>query len=176
MRNTLYFTLAFGLAVAGLAAADKPPASAQAERGRSIFMHSTKGTACATCHELAGAGTAIGPDLTNLATYGSVHVLVNTMHMSMTEHVVLLKTADGKFPAILKNKQGEESEYYDLSQMPPVLKKFTAKQIVSSDRDTKWQHPPATVEYTSQELADLVSFLKWAATGTNKEIKPAEVE
>jgi hypothetical protein len=42
--------------------------------------------------------------------------------------------------------------------------------------NTKWKHPPALAGYTSQELADLIGFLKWAATGTQKEVGPAEVE
>jgi hypothetical protein len=39
-----------------------------------------------------------------------------------------------------------------------------------------WKHPPASAGYTSQELADLIGFLKWASTGSQKEIKAAEVE
>jgi mono/diheme cytochrome c family protein len=38
----------------------------QIDRGRELFLHSEKGTACATCHVLEGQGTAVGPDLTRL--------------------------------------------------------------------------------------------------------------
>ncbi len=44
------------------------------------------------------------------------------------------------------------------------------------DRDTVWRHPPALVDYNAQELADIIGFLRWAATGSQKEIKPSEVE
>jgi len=159
-----------------LAAQDKSALTAQAQRGRELFLKSSKGTACATCHSMAGSGTAIGPDLTNMASYAPPRGFVSTMRMSMTEHVVEIKTADGSFPGIQKQKQGEDLEVWDLSQMPPVLHKLASKDVQSMNRDQKWKHPPASVEYTSQELADLVGFLKWAATGSRKEIKADEVE
>ena len=125
---------------------------------------------------MAGVGTAVAPDLTTMASFAPPRGFVATMQMTMTEHVQSVKTAEGLFPAILKQKQGDESEFFDLSQTPPVLRKLSAKQIVSIERDQKWQHPPTSVEYTSQDLADLIGFLKWAATGSQKEIKPSEVE
>ena len=67
-------------------------------------------------------GTAIGPDLTNMATNGSLHSIVMTMHMTMTEHVYRIKTAVSSFPGISQAKYGDKVEYYDLSQIPPVLR------------------------------------------------------
>ncbi len=61
-------------------------------------------------------------------------------------------------------------EYYDLSQIPPVLRTLYKNQIVSVERDEKWRHPPALANYTSQELADVIAFLKFAATGTPQDI------
>jgi len=55
-------------------------------------------------------------------------------------------------------------------------RKVTEKQIGGMKANTKWKHPPASAGYTSDELADLIGFLKWAATGTQKEVAPAEVE
>ncbi len=174
MRKSILLALAFTL-VLGLWAADKAPMPAQAQRGHTIFLHSTKSTACAACHQLAGEGLAVAPDLTNMATYGSVHVLVATIRMSMTENVFAVKTAEGTFPGVLKQKKADASEYWDLSQNPPVLRTLAAKEILSADRDTKWQHPPTAADYTPQEYADLIGFLKWAATGATKEITKADV-
>jgi cytochrome c1 len=95
--------------------------------------------------------------------------------MSMTEYVQQIKTAEGTFPGMVKEKKEEQTEVWDLSQLPPVLRSLPTKQI-SMTREQKWKHPPSTVEYSSQELADLIGFLKWAATGSVKEIKPADVE
>jgi len=173
MKSILYFATALALPIAF--AQEKKPTTPQTQRGLELFLHSAKGTACGTCHTMAGVGNAIAPDLTTMATYAPPRGLVSTMHMSMTEHVQLVKTSSGNFPGILKQKQGDESEYFDLGQMPPVLRKLTAKEISGTERDQKWQHPPAAADYTPQELADIIGFLKWAATGATKEIKAAEV-
>ena len=175
MRTTLCGVLILTTIASGSLAADKSPAATQVQRGRETFLHSTKGTTCATCHEMAGMGTAVGPDLCMMASAATVHSMVATIRMTMTNTVLLVKTANGSFPAALKQKQGDESEFWDLSQIPPVLRKLASKEIVSSDRDTKWQHPPATANYTAEEYADLIAFLQWAATGTQKEVKASEI-
>ncbi len=175
MRTTLYAALAFTAITTGALAADKTPPSAQAQRGREIFLHPAKGTACGTCHEMASVGTAVGPDLTMMAGMATVHSMVATIRMSMTNTVFLVKISAGSFPAILKQKDGDVSEFWDLSQIPPVLRKLTSKEIVKSERDTTWPHPPATVTYTPQEYADLIAFLQWAATGSQKEVKATEI-
>jgi hypothetical protein len=175
MRTTLYGVLGLTMFWICLAAADKAPITAQGLRGREIFLHAAKGTACGTCHQMADVGTAVGPDLSMMAGNATVHSFVATMRMTMTNTVLLVKTASGGFPAVLKEKQEYESAFWDLSKMPPVLRKLTSKEIISTERDTKWQHPPATVDYTPQEFADLIGFLQWAATGSQKEVKASEI-
>ena len=175
MQKASIFALASVL-VSAAYAQSKPPMSAQASRGREIFLKGTKGVACATCHSMAGIGTAIGPDLTNMASFAPPRGFVQTMHMSMTEYVQQVKTAAGSFPGMVKEKKDDQTEVWDLSQMPPVLRTLPSKEILSTTREQKWKHPPSTVELTSQELADLIGFLKWAATGSVKEIKASDVE
>ena len=175
MRITLCAVLGFTISCAGLMATDKAPIPAQALRGLEIFLHSAKGTACGTCHQMADMGTAVGPDLSMMAGMATIHSMVATIRMTMTNTVLLVKTANGAFPAVLKQKQGDVSEFWDLSQMRPVLRKLASKEIVSSDRDTKWPHPPATIDYTAQEYADIIAFLQWAATGSQKEVKASEI-
>ena len=176
MRNTLSIGLALALAVPILAKDNDTPPTAQIQRGRDLFVKTPKGVACATCHQVAGEGTAIGPDLKTMGSMGTPHVIVMTMRMTMTTYVQSFKTAHGgTFPGMLKEKGKDETEAWDLSQMPPVLRKLPANEIVSVVRDQTWKHPPAAVDYTSQELVDLISFLRWAATGSVKEIKPSEV-
>ena len=175
MRITLYAVIGFTMTWIGLVAADKAPLTAQAQRGREIFLHSAKGTACGTCHQLADVGAAVGPDLSVMAEMATVHSMVATIRMTMTNTVLLVKTANASFPAVLKQKQGDQSEFWDLSQTPPVLRRVSSKEVVSSDRDTKWAHPPATINYTAQEYADIISFLRWAATGLQKDVKVSEI-
>jgi hypothetical protein len=164
----LISVLAFGQA--------QKPLTPQIQRGRNIFLKASKGTACGTCHKLGVDGTAVGPDLTTMASFGTPHVIVNTMRMTMTNYVQSFKTAEGTFPGMLKVKQGDDSEVWDLSQTPPVLRKLTTKQILSVERDQTWKHPPASVDYTPQELADIIGFLRWAATASIKEVKTSEVD
>ena len=176
MRKAFSVAVLIALASSSAIAQDKRPAPAQAQRGRELFVKSPKGIACATCHFLDGVGTAVGPDLSKFASVATPHSLVATIKMTMTNEVQLVKTADGKFPGILKQKVGDDVEIWDLSKMPPVLQKLTAKQITSMDRDTVWKHPPALADYNAQELADIIGFLRWASTGSQKKIKASEVD
>lgn len=180
MRKALYAVVVSALSLPAVQAQnsqpDKAAPTAQIERGRELFTNAKKGVACKTCHSLGGVGTAIGPNLTNMASNGSVHSIVMTMHMSMTEHVYRIKTTVSSFPGILKMKYGDKAEYYDLSQIPPVLRTLFTNQIVSAERDEKWRHPPALANYNAQELADVISFLKFAATGSQQEIAAADVD
>jgi len=125
---------------------------------------------------IAGIGTAIGPDLTRMASVGTAHVMVATIKMQMTNEVMLVKTATEKFPGRIKSQEGEKVEVWDLSKMPPVLRTFSSKEVTYTDRDTEWHHPPALTDYNSQELADIIGFLRWASTGSQKEVKASEVE
>ncbi|HLG95110.1 MAG TPA: c-type cytochrome [Bryobacteraceae bacterium] len=177
MRKALSAGLTLALALPVFAAKDeKRPPTEQIQRGHDLFVKSAKGTACATCHELAGEGTAVGPDLKTMGSMGTPHVIVMTMRMTMTNYVQSFKTVHGgTFPGMLKGKQNDETEVWDLSKIPPVLRKLPNSEIVSMERDQTWKHPPASVEYTPQELVDLISFLRWAATGDAKEMKAAEV-
>lgn len=178
MKRILYVILAL-LLTAQIAAAqnNKRPLSAQVQRGRELFVKPPKGVACGTCHQLAGVGTAVGPDLTKLASAVGPRGLVMAIQMSMTAYVEEVATTEGTFPGLAKQKTAEEYEIWDLSQNPPVLRKLTIKQVTSMKLNPQlWKHPPTTAEYTAQELADIVAFLKWAATGSQKEIKPEDVE
>jgi hypothetical protein len=158
------------------AAAQTKAITKQAERGRELFLKSPKGTACGTCHTMAGVGTEVGPDLRTLASVVPPRGLVAAIQMTMTERVQEVKTATDTFAGLQKSKQGDDLEIWDLSQNPPVLRKIAAKDVESMNRNTKWKHPPAATEYTSQELADIIGFLKWASIGQTKEIKPDDVE
>ena len=157
------------------AADGKRPPTEQIQRGLDLFVNSPKGTACATCHQMAGYGTAVGPDLTTMGSMGTPHVIVSTMRMTMTNYVQSFKTASGTVPGMLKEKTKDQTEFWDLSQMPPVLKKLPNTEIKAIERDQTWKHPPASVDYTPQEFADLIGFLRWASTGATKEVKASEV-
>jgi len=94
----------------------------------------------------------------------------------MTQNVLEIKTAAGSFPGVLKQKDADQMQIWDLSQSPPALRTLTAKEVLSMERSEKWGHPPTTAGYTSQELADIIGFLKWAANGSVKEVKVDDIE
>lgn len=174
MRSLRYFLIASTLTLCVTAQTQPPP---QAQRGKELFQKSPKGVACATCHTLGGIGTAVGPDLKNISSVVGSHGLVKTMQMQSTAYVQLVKLAAGEsFPGIQKQKQGEELEIWDLSKNPPELRKLASKEVTSMTGDHKWKHPAAAADYTSQELADIIGFLKFASTGSRKELKVEDVE
>jgi hypothetical protein len=163
---------------AWLLAADAPnnAPNDQIGRGRQWFLHSSKGLACATCHSLEGNGTAIGPDLTRLAGAIGPRGLVMTIQMTMTAYVQQIGLRNGhSFPGIQKAKNGDELELYDLSRKPPVLVKLNATEVTSMTQNTKWTHPPTSAGYTDAELADIIAYLKFVATGVAKEVTVADL-
>ena len=79
MQKSLFPALALILGFYALMAQDKRPMPAQAQRGHDLFVKYDKGMACGTCHELAGTGTAVGPDLKTLGSAVGPHGLVMAM-------------------------------------------------------------------------------------------------
>ena len=175
MRQAFYLGAVLAAMLVPVAAQNKT-ITKQAERGKELFLKSPKGIACGNCHTMAGVGTEVGPDLKVLASVVPPRGLVAAIQMTMTERVQEVKTSTETFPGLLKEKKGEEIEIWQLDKTPPELRKFASKDVVSMNRTEKWKHPPATTEYTSQELADIIGFLKWAAIGQTKEVKVADVE
>jgi hypothetical protein len=102
--------------------------------------------------------------------------LVMAIQMTVTAYVQEVRGPGGVFPGIQKQKRGDEVEIWDLSKSPPELRTLASKQVVSMSANRTWKHPPASAGYTPQELADLIGFLKWAATGQRTEVKVADVE
>lgn len=147
----------------------------QAERGKALFLKSAKGTACGTCHSMGSVGTEVGPDLSKLASLVPPRGLVMAIEMTMTAYVQDVKTTKGSFPGIQKQKKGDELEIWDLSKLPPVLRKFGAGEVLAMKSNEKWVHPATAAHYSGQELADIVGFLKFASTGLAKEVTPEEL-
>jgi putative heme-binding domain-containing protein len=154
----------------------RPPMTVQAKRGHELYLHSPKGIACANCHQVDNEGTAVGPNLKDLASIIGPHGLAGTIQMSMTAYVQEVKTTAGvTFPGILKAKDGDNIQMWDLSKTPPVLVTLGSKEVKSMKQNEKWKHPPTVADYSDQELADIVAFLKWASVGATAEIKPSDL-
>ena len=154
----------------------RPLLTPQAQRGQALFQKSPQGVACGTCHTLGALGTAIGPDLSKLAAAAPPRALVMAMEITETAYVQQVKTTQGEFPGIQKQKVGDKLEIWDLGKLPPTLRTFAAADIQNMKPSEKWVHPPAAAHYNNQELADIIGFLKFVATGLQKEVTPGELE
>jgi mono/diheme cytochrome c family protein len=160
------------LSVVLLQAAATAP-TPQIQRGQTLFQ-AEKG--CATCHVLKGHGTAIGPDLKVLGSVG-VRALVTAIRATRTEYVQTIKLKSGdEFPGMKVSESPTEWQYYDLSKTPPELKKFAPGDVVSKTDNSTWKHPPSQGGYTNEQIADIVSYIRWAAAGDKKAVDPGDVE
>lgn len=150
-------------------AADK-----QIERGQTLFFAEGH---CGTCHALKGKGTAVGPDLRALGKV-SVGALVTAIHASRTQYVETIKLKEGDpFPGMkAASADAATLQYYDLSKMPPELRKFPTEDVQSKSDNSSWKHPPSVGGYTNEQMADIVAFVRWAATGSRKTVDPADMQ
>jgi len=146
-----YF-LMFAVTKAALAA--DPPE--QAKRGQGLFnLKSSPGYACATCHQVAGQGKAVGPDL--LAT--------------RTQYVKAIAPLNRKpYPVI---QSGEI--FYDLSKNPPLLVNLTPEEPPKARDNADWKHPPESRGLTKPQLADLIAYLRFVAIGDTKGVDPQDL-
>src|SRR5215472_16404374 len=93
----------------------------QIERGQALFMDATKG--CSSCHALKGQGTAVGPDL-KVDAQLSPRAIATAMRGTLTQYVQTVKLKTGEpFPAMPGQKDEKTISFYDLSKMPPELRK-----------------------------------------------------
>jgi len=150
-------------------AADK-----QIDRGQTLFF-AEKG--CGTCHALKGRGTAVGPDLRVLGKVG-VRALVTAIRATRTEYVQTVKPKAGDaFPGMkVSSADTTTLQYYDVSKTPPELRKFAPADVESTTDNSSWKHPPSAGGYTDEQIADVVAFIRWAATGSRKTVDPSDVE
>lgn len=154
-----------------LAQSAVPP---QIERGEALFSEAGKG--CATCHALKGHGTAIGPDLRTIGRL-SPQAIAAAVRATATAYVQTIKPKDGpKFPAMPAAQDDKTVQVYDLSKAPPELRKFDRESVTISGHDGTWRHPPATAGYSKEQLADIVAYIRYAASGSKKAVDPSEVE
>jgi mono/diheme cytochrome c family protein len=144
----------------------------QIQRGQKIFFEPAKGMACATCHALAGKGTAIGPDLTGIARV-SPKAIVTAVKATRTVYVVEVHFKNkSSFPGM----KISDTEYWDLKPATPEKRTVNPALVDRIVDNGSWKHPPEHFEMTDQELADVVAFIKFAAYGETKEILPEQVK
>ena len=144
----------------------------QTERGEALFFDAAKG--CGNCHALKGKGTAIGPDLTVMGRLAPAAIAM-AARSTVTQYVQVAKIkGGGSFPAMTGAKDDKNVVLYDLSKMPPEKKEVAAGSFSMGSNDS-WKHPPAADKISNEKLADIVAYVKFAASGSKKAVSPDDV-
>jgi hypothetical protein len=154
-------------------ASDTP---AQAARGEELFFQSAKPSAYGMCHSLGGKGTAVGPDLMR---WGSVspRAIAMAITSTITVDVVWVEPKGGAaFPAMKVSEEGGHTQFYDLGKTPPALLRLAAAEVRAVKPNVTWKHPPSEVEYTPEQMADIIAFIRWTGAKDPKGVKPEDVQ
>lgn len=145
----------------------------QTERGEALFFRAEGG--CGGCHALKGKGTAVGPDLTGIG-HLTPQAIAMAVHSSVTQYVELIKPKGGdSFPGFTASKDTNGITVFDLSKNPPE-KKVLAKGDYTTAANDKWKHPPSQMKIDNKDLADVIAYIHFAATGSRKAVDPDEVQ
>jgi putative heme-binding domain-containing protein len=148
----------------------------QAKRGSELFFRTTKGLPCATCHQLEGKGTPAGPDLKNIAV-ATPRGMVMAILSTRTAYVQQVEMKNGKRYTVIQHQETPDSIiYYDLGGKTPVEVTLKKADIARKRDNATWMHPPESVGYTSQELADVIAYIKFICRGSTDTVTAAEVK
>ena len=146
----------------------------QIERGRVLFMDAAKG--CSSCHSLKGQGTAVGPDLKIMSSLAPRAIAI-AMRGSLTQYVQAVKLKNGDtFPAMPGAKNEKTLSLYDLSKMPPELRKVEQSEVESMRNNETWKHPAAVREYTAEQMADIIAYVRYAGSGGRTKVDPEDLK
>jgi mono/diheme cytochrome c family protein len=146
----------------------------QIDRGEALFLNAENG--CATCHALKGKGTAVGPDLKGIAVVPPSGIAM-AIRSTVTQYVQVVKLKSGEsFPTMPPAGSDAKVKLYDLSKMPPEPHELDKSDIASMSANNGWKHPPSTRKYSAQQMADVIAYVKFAATNSRKPVDPADVQ
>lgn len=150
--------------------------TAQIKRGRAIFLESEAGTRCSNCHSLEGKGTAAAPDLTRLAMLNPRAIKMAVLSTA-TQYVTMAKLKTGaSFPCMKAGETDTAWSLFDLSTNPPQAKTVAKGEIETFEPNSKWKHPPESAHLTAAQLADIISYMRFAAKGDTRAVKPEDVD
>lgn len=138
-------------AIAPRAAADS--LSGEAERGRQLFFDREGGmTRCSTCHSVASKGL-------NIARLHNIPTDVASLRNISTPRVSTATVGKDRFPALVVMQAYGETRVYDLSTVPPPLRRFRDEEVQLSGGNT-WSHRSVLEAYSDDELQSILAFLR----------------
>jgi putative heme-binding domain-containing protein len=145
-----------------------------AARGKSMFFD--QGPRCSRCHQAEGRGTKVGPDITRLARLHPKGIKTAIL-ATLTEYVVQVQLTNGKrFPAIREEENDKTVRLYDLSGEVPEEKTLDKSTIAAFRNNGTWKHPPTAMGLTDQQLADLMSYIRFVGYGERTPVTPADIK
>ncbi len=80
------------------------------------------------------------------------------------------------FPAMPGAKDDKTIQLFDLSKTPPELRKIDLTEIDSMTSTAQWKHPAAVKKPTAAQMADIVAYIRYVATGTRQAVDPSDVQ
>lgn len=149
---------------------------AQAARGKTVFFDAARKYHCGTCHELDKAGTAVGPNLTNIARLSPKGIEVSIMS-SRTVHSkeVELKTKE-KMAVMIVSETANDVTLFNLEKSPPERMVVPKAEIFAVRDNATWRHPPEAASESKEVLADVIAYIRWVAFGDTKGVKAEDLE
>jgi putative heme-binding domain-containing protein len=143
-----------------------------AKRGRAMFFE--EGPRCGRCHQAEQRGNKIGPDVTRLARLHP-RALRGAILATATEYVNQVELRNGsRFPAIKSEEDENNITFFDLTTEPAALKTIPKSTIRIIRNNGAWKHPPTSMGLTDEQLADLMSFIRFIGYGETKPVVPAD--
>ena len=150
--------------------------SAQVQRGAALFFDATREAYCGACHALDGRGIAVGPDLTKVADK-TPREIAAAMRKRRPEHVVTAHMKDGgSFPAVVVLRESASVKLLDLTTFPPVLRTVEPAEIESIASHAEWTHDAFLKGIGPEQMADLVTYIRWIALGDSRPVSGEELK
>jgi mono/diheme cytochrome c family protein len=166
-----HFAIIAVLATSATAQTDMP---AQAARGQELFMKTAKPRPCVSCHVLAGQGTAVGPDLKMWSRFPPRSAAM-AITSKLTDKVVEVRPKQGEpFPAMKISEDEKSIRLFNLTVMEP--REMARADIAEMAANTKWKHPASQEEYTAEQLADIIAYIRWAGAKDRKPVSPDDIQ
>ncbi len=139
----------------------------EAARGKELFFDPGNDRNCGVCHGLRDRGPGIGPALVSLrdtqSKKSNPEVLAAILNPTSLNQSLRIRTASGETICGIKaGENGRDLQIYDLASTgPPVLRTLRVEEISERGHcDQLNVHAGFANFYTSQELSDIVVFLK----------------
>lgn len=133
------------------------------ERGKELF-HKTNGIQCKTCHRIAGDGTELGPDLSQVGKkYDRAKILENILDPSKNVEPAfalwMIETNSGKVVSgLLVRKTDAEIVIKDQQNKEH---RFATAEVEAAHPQQKSMMPDLLLkDFTAQQVADLLAYLE----------------